>query len=472
MKDKKKFTYGLLIISFLTLIIFPAFAAAQFSHPGDTDQPTLKESLIGTEIIWQVINASGIYYSGGEIDDSIYRVGSFIKYDVLGLDYEDQVYDVDISVKYFAGNEFVNLGQNKSDFLLISRAWGDNMVKYIVEENAAFWGDPNQIDQAYDSEFTTTWWEFNLINTYTVRFQMNETDYEELVYTRAEGILISRTAVVGGGQGGYLRIELVSYSGTLELSPWFYLIIGGSIFGILILVLVIGSYESQRKKLMRIREEEIKGRSYLGAIVGGLLVVYGFMNLINFTSVQISATQTTMYYMLNPPEFMIAFCGILLIILMSIKEDKYRYSGIAIGIGVTVFGLLIIFDYLIVSGQVAMTQYFETEQVYFTLFGYIPGWIPDFMFPVGIVLFILGIFIITTLSLKEGRDSIFIKAACPIIILVGIFCLVDYLLNIISNFEIDLTPFSIWSYSVSSLLAVGCIFIIPLVSFLAYTKKR
>ncbi len=472
MKDKKKIAQGILIVSFLAFIVFPVFSAAQYTHPGDHDEPSLIESLIGKEMVWQVINASGVYYTEGGLNDPGYRPGSFIKYEVLSLDYENEQYDVSISEKYYTNNDFKPIGTAKSDFLLISRDWGNNMVRYVVEENDEFWGSQARINQAYDSTFTTTWWEFNMINTYTVTFIMNETNYEELVYTRAEGILLSRTAVVASGEGGYLKVELVSYSGALTLSPWYYVIIGASLFGIILITLIVGSLESQRKKLMRIREEEIKGRSYLGAFIGVLITIYGLMNIVNIAAVQITATETQISLAIDAVHLMFTICGLLLIIMMSMKENKYRKSGIAIGIGTFVFGLLIIIDYFLVYAQMTLAYSIESGNVYLSIFGYIPGWSFIFMFPLGIVLLILGIFISFTLSLKEGHDVIFLKSVCTILILIGVFCLVDYALNIFSDFELDLTPFDHWTFYVSGYLGIGFVLLVPLLTFLIYTKKR
>jgi hypothetical protein len=457
----------------------PLYAVAQggFTHPGDYDKPELLEDHIGKDFTWKIVNASGVFAN------PYYRPETLVKYRVKEIDADNEVYKVNLSVKHYGQNEYDDGVITDSDFFLISRDWGASMIKYVVEMNY-FWGDQEKIDQTYDSHYSLEWWGFRLINTYTVMFKMNDTNYEILKYTRAEGILISRTAVVnadGGNYKGYLQVELVSFSGNLELSPWYYVIIGGSIFGVIILTLTIGSLESQRKKIMRIREEEIKGKYFLGTFIGLLLAVFGIVNLFHITTMYdvdvrtysfnfldqtvefnlIFKYRTTDVLTIDPIHFVFLFAGIFLIGLMSIKEKNYRNSAFVTGVIITVIGFYIIVDVIIVM----------TTGGAFTI-NPIPGWQNLLMFPVGIELVLLGLAISITLAFKEDSDSKFLAAYLVALICIGFFFLIDYLINIVSNFTVDLLPFDLWSAYLSGHLGLMFIFIIPLISFLVFARKR
>ncbi|MFO8018130.1 MAG: hypothetical protein R6U96_05805 [Promethearchaeia archaeon] len=257
MKRNKKvwisliFTVTFLIGNGLSMFVFaeepPTY---EYTHQGDSETPVVVDDLKGKTLTWKIINASGVFA------DEDLQPGTLIRYKVDTIDTENEYYKVKVAKKFWGDTEFSNYSSANATFstelpyLLYKRDWGQ-LAGYFVEEDSSFWGDKERIHNSYLAEYETEWWEWKLLNSVTVSFEMNETNYDRIKYTRGEGLLLERKAVVNAADGevkGYLYIKLDSYSGALILSPWFYIIVISIIIGLIAVVIIVVSLIIQKRK--------------------------------------------------------------------------------------------------------------------------------------------------------------------------------------------------------------------------------
>jgi len=310
----KKRDKNLIVIFYLIFIVLPLFTLFPTAVQGQDyefrhqhyDSPYIIKSLEGKEMAWKVNNATGVfadqklnladlgkYYE--EIEEFIegyslfpdeniqpgdlitFKVDEYFYYD---LDEDEQLYDYDyiegyeidfkkeswaeteaeeesigIGALYAPGDYGIGL-QLASMFLchpysyfLVQRDWGT--VAFYIDFTSYYWGAPENTDRVFDAKYRTEWWNWRLINTVTLEFKHNETNYDILKYSRAEGILLSRSTRVNADDGKYkgsLDVRLVSYSGVLLPSPWYWIILVSSIVALLAIVIITISLLIQRKK--------------------------------------------------------------------------------------------------------------------------------------------------------------------------------------------------------------------------------
>lgn len=257
-KNRRTFlitVYFLLIVS--PLFLYSSFVLGQdeeITHSGDYDDPQMVERLYNTEITWKIVNMSGIFA------DEDLQPGDLIRYRVRQVNTKEDVYKVSVANKKWSDNEFGDYSDSQdSDYYLARRHWGEIAVENFILPAAEYWGNAKDVDAGYDLTMQTEWFEWRMMNTATITIVMNETNYDTIKYSREEGILLSRTTAVNANEGkirGYIKIEFVSFSGYLALSPWFYIIVVATIVGLIaIVVIVIGLLIQRRKNIYREIEE-------------------------------------------------------------------------------------------------------------------------------------------------------------------------------------------------------------------------
>ncbi|MGQ4873590.1 MAG: hypothetical protein ACP6IY_05885 [Promethearchaeia archaeon] len=244
---------SILIISFTRPISY--CVAQDYAHPEDSDSPEVIESLKDARIIWEVINASGIFAS----EDL--QPHDLIRYDVEDVDDVYNVYKVKEFKKSWGENDFEQVGGIKNaSYYLINREWGAKSAEFFLDQHSTYWGSKEHIDNQFDTIYETEWWDWKLINTATITYIMNDTNYDKIKYTRAEGILLERKTVVNINDGkivGNLYIRLYSYSRFFEFSPWYYVIIGALIFAAVAAIIITISLLIQRRKRIYREIDEI-----------------------------------------------------------------------------------------------------------------------------------------------------------------------------------------------------------------------
>lgn len=233
--------------SFLTLNAF----AQIVEYQPEADSPYVRPILEDKTMTWKVINSSGVYKNENT------QPGDLIRYEVDSVGTES--YTIEAEKKSWSQNNFIEEDYTEPTYYLVKRKWGEIAVDYFITEDSSFWGGGLRVLQNYKVEYFTEWVNGFLINTIQISLIMNETNYDIIKYTREEGIMISRKAVVNAQNGtirGYLRIDLESYSGFLISSPWYYVIIIVMIVAIAAtVILVISSLIKRRKRMWREIEE-------------------------------------------------------------------------------------------------------------------------------------------------------------------------------------------------------------------------
>ncbi len=240
------------LFTFPSVAIFPIIALSQeeedyeFKHSGDLDTPETITRLEGAEITWKIVNMSGVFY------DKDTQPGDLIRYEIQEVNTQKNKYYVKEATQKWASNEFSDYGaERESDYYLIPRNWGDKAIKVFEARAVSYWGDQAEIDRAYEAIYQTEWWDWKLMNTVTIEFDMGEKGYEIIKYSRAEGILLERTAVVTDDDGnklGFLNVVLDDYSESFELSPWYYIIIVVLIIAAFAVVIITIALLIQRHK--------------------------------------------------------------------------------------------------------------------------------------------------------------------------------------------------------------------------------
>lgn len=260
MKKNQKIM-ALVIYSILMLtpiFLYSSIAAGQdddIQHDGDYDEPIMVESLYNTEMTWRIVNMSGIFA------DEDLQPGDLIRYQVTQVNTKDNIYKVKVAKKSWGENDFDDYSDSQdADYYLGKRHWGELAVENFILPAAEYWGSADEVDKQYELTFQTEWYDWKMMNTATINLKMNESNYDIIKYSREEGILLSRTTAVNTHDGetrGYIKVEFVSFSGFLALSPWFYIIVVATIVGLIALVVIIIGLLIQRRKNIYREIEEI-----------------------------------------------------------------------------------------------------------------------------------------------------------------------------------------------------------------------
>lgn len=255
-RNRRIYVSLILITAFLICNGLQIIACAQeppdyeYTHQGDSESPAVIENLGGKTLTWKIINASGVFA------DEDLQPGTLIRYKVDTIDTQNEYYEVKVAKKFWGNAEFDDYSSVKPTFetdlpyLLYKRDWGQ-IAGYFVKNDSTFWGDKERINRNYQATYQTEWWDMKLLNSVTVSFEMNETNYDRIKYTRGEGFLLERKAVVNAANGtnkGFLYIRLESYTGVWILSPWYYIIIVSIIVGLVALAIIIISLLIRRRK--------------------------------------------------------------------------------------------------------------------------------------------------------------------------------------------------------------------------------
>lgn len=234
------------ISMFAYLATFSNAQDYEFEHSGDVDDPVIVKSLEGAKITWKILNCSGVF---ADVDT---EPGDLIRYKVEEANPSTEEYKVTEAVKFWGDNDFSDYSREKgSSYYLINRDWGQMAINYFETQDSAFWGNMEEIDRNYNAEYLTEWWDWKLMDTVTISYEMNKTNYDIIKFSRAEGILLKREAVVNTYDGevrGYLNIELEDYSQGFELSLWYYFILILGIIAIVAIVIITISLSIQRRK--------------------------------------------------------------------------------------------------------------------------------------------------------------------------------------------------------------------------------
>ena len=244
--------YGILLMMFFQLPIY-AFAQDNYDHEGDEETPVYIDTLEGFQGTWKFINVSGVFYEDYESND-------LIRYEVQEANTQENSYDVEASLKSWNEDKFSDLDVPNSSYFITPREWGMIPHNIFLEQHSSYWGSKELINREYEVVYETEWWDWKMLNTVTIKYTMNKSNYDIIKYSRAEGVLLYRKAAVDAADGkykGYLYIELVEYSGWLELSPWFYVIVIGTIVGIIAVIIITISLLIQRRKRIYREIDEI-----------------------------------------------------------------------------------------------------------------------------------------------------------------------------------------------------------------------
>jgi len=445
----------LIVISilFIPFCLFPFFTTGQTS--GDAETPSMITDLAGNEIVWRIENATGVFA------DEDYQTGDLIKYKVMSADLPTQKYIVTLSKKSWAENDYVEInGTYSSTYFLVARNWGDTGNEYVAEV-ATYWGSDVMINREFVSSYLTDWWNLNLINTVSIRYEMNESNYDESIYTRAEGILLSRTAVVNadsGGDKGYLKISLVSYSGFFTLSPWYWLVMFIVVVAFIAVIIgLIASVVRKREMLM----EDAEQISYGGAIIGVIFVAYGLYSMI-----QAQFNPTSLYpgleadLIITPIGIIFVIMGLLLTVIMTMNKDRVVRIGTTASVGLIIIGALL----LLIWNLMKPTNLYEA-------FDFLDLGIELYL--MGCVFMVFGAILILLLNLKEERDVGIAIAIFIIVLGISIYFMFDlslYYMTLSTVFDVNILRIFISLI----LMQMGLVFIImgPFVIFLPLLRKR
>ena len=217
----------------------------------DYDTPLYVTSLEGATITWKIYNQSGVFVNETR------QPGDLIQYKVILV---GKNYTIDPSRKQWGKNDFKEEDFDHPNYYLTKRHWGEAAVKYMVNKDAKFWGNKSRLHTYYNLQYKTEWIKGVLMNTVTISFQLNKTNYDIIKYTRAEGIMLSRKAVVNANNGttrGFLDVKLDSYDQIFVPSPWFYVIVVVLIISLIAIVIIIISLIIRRRRRMWREIDEI-----------------------------------------------------------------------------------------------------------------------------------------------------------------------------------------------------------------------
>jgi len=440
-------------ILFIPFCIFPFYSKGESG--GDAETPSMITDLAGSEFVWRVENATGVFA------DENYQVGDLIKYQVLSVDLPTQKYIVSKSVKTWGANQYEEYnGTFTSGGLLVARNWQDVGTEFVASV-ASYWGSETIINRDFVSTYRTEWWNLNLISTVSIKYEMNDTNYDESVYTRAEGILLTRTAVVDASNStyrGYFKVTLVSYSGFFVLSPWYWLVMALVVIGFFaVIIVLIASVVRKREMLM----EDPDKINYGGAFIGFIFFADGIYSII-----QAQFNPTSLYpglesdLIITPIGIIFALIGLLIMILMTTNKERVVRVGTACSIGLIVIGAFL----MVIWTLMKPTNLNEA-------FAFLDLGIE--MYLMGIVFMVFGAILILVLNIKEENDVGAAIAVFIIMLGISIYFLFDlnlYIATLSTVFDINILRIFISLV----LMQAGLVFIImgPFVIFLPLLRKR
>ncbi|MHA1274459.1 MAG: hypothetical protein ACTSQJ_03270 [Promethearchaeota archaeon] len=245
----------LFILTISILADIALFANAQQEE--DKENVLMIDKLNDEEIVWEVLNATGIFSDSSVIGyEGFSDVGDLAKMKVTEVNAKKEKYYVDVSYKPWWGTEFVNVDDNDyhSGCFIVPRDWKQAGLDYGL-----YWTGEKKAEEAMTITYHSQWWSINtsrwtninLINVVKISITLNETNYDEMIYSQAEGILLSRDIRVNAADGKYrgmYSIRIRRYSGILSQSPWYYVIISLTLFGLILTVIIIISILIQRRK--------------------------------------------------------------------------------------------------------------------------------------------------------------------------------------------------------------------------------
>ena len=456
--NKKKGLILVVAIIFIPFCFFPLYAAGQGS--GDAETPSMIIDLAGSELVWRVDNATGVFA------DENFQSGDLIKYQVLSADLPTQKYIVSYSKKSWGQSEYEESnGTYVAGGLLVARNWEDVGTEYVAEI-AYYWGSEIIVNREYVSTYLLEWWNLNLINTVSIKYEMNDTNYDESIYSRSEGILLTRTASVNANNGtyqGHFSVSLVSYSGFLALSPWYWLVMALIVIGYFVVVIIlIASVVRKREMVM----EDPDKVNYGGAIIGFIFIAAGAFSMLQalFNPIILHPDFDSIYP-ISPIGIVFAEWGIGLMLLMITNKDKARKAGTiyAIALIAIAVGLL-----LLMLPLIMISISFNTLRESYTLLPFILD-----LSTISWSCIIFALILILLLNTKEERDVGIAIAVFIITIGISFYLLFDrvlYSLTLTSQFNEDILR--VWVSILFSQLGIIFFVMSPFIIFLPLLRKR
>ncbi|MHA1820916.1 MAG: hypothetical protein ACTSVC_10620 [Promethearchaeota archaeon] len=183
------------------------------------------------------------------------------RYYVYRVDGIAKTYLVNKSFASWTDGEFSDYSNATSpDYFLIIRDWYSAARDIFAVNDSAYWNTTAELRSMYTIDYKDELIGAQLINTVTISFYFNETNYDIIKYTRAEGILLSREVKIdvqdkyGPGQDmmGEFKITLHDFDGGFEVSFWTYVIWFFVIFGIIMgLIITISVLISRRQEKLK-----------------------------------------------------------------------------------------------------------------------------------------------------------------------------------------------------------------------------
>ena len=287
------------------IVLMDVQAQTQESVLNEFDVPYINTQIQGAQYTWKVVRTMGIFAT-----QNIHS-GDLIKYRVREAKENASTYLVDVFYDNWTTKDFVQKQEpENSSMFIIPRDWSKFVIEEIIPNLAPYFcrhplmielyrknfpgilaedktgqellnefnQDPNFWEKnlgkdiyeftvftlnKYDYtkfKYNTIWYRSRLITTMEISIELDKNNYERLVYTRAEGVLLSRKTnilIFNGTRKDYqgltrdfpfaisgnLDIELFDFDTEFAVSFWHYvvwfLIIMGIIFASIIAISVI-----------------------------------------------------------------------------------------------------------------------------------------------------------------------------------------------------------------------------------------
>jgi len=235
------FISTILIYSFLPFISF--IYAAQ-----DVEKQLVNFNLEKNDIIWEVRISLGIFAKSEIHPHDKY------KFHIYSVDGVNKKYIVNMTyAPWTTGKWNDQYSFQESDYKLIKRDWYA-AARNFAKEDANYWKTETELQQIYLIDYKDEFIMGKIINTVTISFYINESNYDIIKYTRPEGILIYRETKINSvnnkGQQikGHFYINLIEYTGELEVSFWYWVLLIGIIAGIVFVSILITSILISRRQ--------------------------------------------------------------------------------------------------------------------------------------------------------------------------------------------------------------------------------
>ncbi len=294
-----------IIVQSVAVSIVVETQAQQESVLNEFDIPYINTGLKGAQYTWKVIRTMGLFAT-----QNIHS-GDLIKYRVREANENASNYLVDVFYDNWTTKDFIQRPEpENASMFLIPRDWSKFVINEIIpflapyfcrhpimielyrrtkpgllaenktgqellnefNQDPNFWEKPLGVDiyeftiftlNKYDYtkfRYNTIWYRSRLITTLEISIELDKNNYEKLVYTRAEGVLISRKTNIFIDNGtrkdyqwitrdfpfpisGNLDLELLDFDKEFAVSFWHYvvwfLIIMAIIFTSIIAISVI-----------------------------------------------------------------------------------------------------------------------------------------------------------------------------------------------------------------------------------------